>query len=141
MKMTAFRSMLLTAAALIAVTGSLHAAPGDVKASFDAPCRYPSGLATDGRHFYVADWREAVIHQVRCDDGELVRSFVAPTLMPHGLTWADGLLYVSDDHTGWVYALDPIPWERVCYFLFDVVETLQAKMARLESGEGLSRRR
>lgn len=107
MKMTAFRSMLLTAAALIAVTGSLHAAPGDVKASFDAPCRYPSGLATDGRHFYVADWREAVIHQVRCDDGELVRSFVAPTLMPHGLTWADGLLYVCDDHTGWVYAFDP----------------------------------
>jgi hypothetical protein len=107
MKRTAFHSAWFTAATLMAATSAIHAAPGDVKTSFEAPCRYPSGLATDGQHFYIADWRDAVIYQIRSDDGGLIRSFAAPTLMPHGLTWVDGRLYVSDDHTGWVYALDP----------------------------------
>jgi transglutaminase-like putative cysteine protease len=109
MKTTSIRSLWIVGLVLLmAAAGQLRAAPGDVKTSFEAPCKYPSGLATDGRHFYVADWREAVIHQVRCEDGSEVRSIPAPTLMPHGLTWADGLLYVSDDHTGWVYALNPV---------------------------------
>ena len=90
MKTASIRSLWIVGLVLlVAATSQLHAAPGDVKASFDAPCKYPSGLATDGRHFYIADWREAMIHQVTCDDGSVVRSFAAPTLMPHGLTWAD----------------------------------------------------
>ena len=53
---------------------SLEAAPGDVQTSLDAPCRYPSGLASDGTHHFVADWREANIHQLGVADGQLTRS-------------------------------------------------------------------
>jgi hypothetical protein len=82
------------------------AAPGDVAVSFNSPCKYPSGLATDGTHLFVADWREAVIYQVSAEDGAVRKTFAAPTLMPHGLAYADGHLFVSDDHTGGVFALN-----------------------------------
>jgi len=81
------------------------AAPGDVQTTLAAPCRYPVGLATDGQHLFVLDWREARIHQVTTADGKPVKSFAAPTLRPAALAWGDGKLYVGDDHTGWVYAL------------------------------------
>ena len=82
------------------------AAPGDVKLTLAAPCRYPAGLAVDGTHLFVLDWREAKIYEITPADGKIVTSFAAPTLRPYGLTYADGKLYVSDDHTGWVYALN-----------------------------------
>ena len=94
-------ALLVTCAATPAL-----AAPGDVKSSFDAPCKYPTGLATDGTHLFVLDWREAKIYQVLAADGKLVKSFDAPALRPHGLAYGDGKLFVSDDHTGWVYALN-----------------------------------
>ncbi len=86
--------------------GSLWAAPGDVKASFQAPCKYPSGLASDGKHLFVADWRDATIYQVNRMDGQVVRSWEAPTLKPHGLTYGQGRLFICDDHTGGVYAVN-----------------------------------
>ena len=82
------------------------AAPGDVQESFAAPCKYPAGLAWDGVHFFVADWRTATIHQVDPGEGKVVRTFDAPTLKPHGLTFVQGKLLVCDDHTGGVYALN-----------------------------------
>ncbi len=82
------------------------AAPGDVKVSFDAPCKYPAGLATDGTHLFVLDWRQAKIHQIAAADGKLQQTWDAPTLKPHGLTYGNGKLYVSDDHSGHVYALN-----------------------------------
>ncbi|MHC4695346.1 MAG: transglutaminase domain-containing protein [Planctomycetota bacterium] len=91
---------------LIALCGTLRAAPGDVKASFDAPCKYPSGLASDGKRLFVADWRSAKIHEVASVDGKVTRSWDAPTLKPHGLAYARGKLFVSDDHTGNIYALN-----------------------------------
>jgi len=84
----------------------LRAAPGDVKASFDAPCKYPTALASDGEHLFVADWRHAKIHEIAPADGMIARTWDAPTLKPHGLTYAQGKLYVCDDHTGGVYALN-----------------------------------
>jgi len=84
-----------------------HAAPGDVQRTLDAPCRYPSGLATDGTRLFVADWRAGEIHQVAPAGGAVEKSFAAPALKPAGLAWGDGKLFVSDDHTGWVYALNP----------------------------------
>ncbi len=82
------------------------AAPGDVKESFDAPCKYPSGLATDGDAIFVADWRHAVIHELGMD-GKPVRSWYAPALNPSGLTIAGDMLVVSDDHTGRIFFTNP----------------------------------
>jgi transglutaminase-like putative cysteine protease len=97
----------LAAVAMMACFASTTwAAPGDVALSFDAPCKYPAGLATDGTDLFVLDWRDAKIHQIVAEDGTLKQSWDAPTLKPHVLTYGDGLLYVSDDHTGHVYALN-----------------------------------
>ncbi|MFH0980039.1 MAG: transglutaminase domain-containing protein [Planctomycetota bacterium] len=88
------------------MTASLSAAPGDVKASFDAPCKYPVGLASDGQRLFVADWRAAMIYAVSASDGTVSQSWPAPTPKPHSLTFGAGRLYVCDDHTGSVYALN-----------------------------------
>ena len=103
------RARTLAAAGVLGLLGvaQLYAAPGDVKLSFDAPCKYPTGLATDGRHLFVLDWMEAQVHEISPADGKLVRSFAAPALRPQGLTWGDGRLFVSDDRSGSVYALNP----------------------------------
>ena len=36
-------------------------------ATVESPCKYPSGLASDGTHLYLADWREARIFQMDRD--------------------------------------------------------------------------
>ncbi len=92
--------------AFICTSPMLMAAPGDIKTSVPLPCRYPGGLATDGRHFFVADWREALIYQM-APDGQVRRTWPAPTLKPQGLTYGAGRLFISDDHTGWIYAMNP----------------------------------
>lgn len=107
--MKSTRRTLLALAAAIAMTcfaTSTQAAPGDVAISFDSPCKYPAGLATDGKDLFVLDWRDAKIHQIATADGTLKQTWDAPTLKPHGLTYGDGLLYVSDDQTGRVYAFN-----------------------------------
>ncbi|MBN2559753.1 MAG: transglutaminase [Phycisphaerae bacterium] len=108
MMKSAFTRVLCLAwgTALLTLPGPLQAAPGDVRASFDAPCKYPSGLASDGKHLFAADWREAMICEISRSDGKTGRSWKAPTLKPGGLTYHDGRLYVCDDHTGGVYALN-----------------------------------
>jgi transglutaminase-like putative cysteine protease/sugar lactone lactonase YvrE len=107
--MKATRSRILAVAPLtLALTSAAltHAAPGDVATSFDAPCRYPAGMATDGTSLFVADWREAKIFKVNPTDGQVLGSWDAPTLKPHGMTFADGRLVVSDDHTGGIFMLN-----------------------------------
>jgi sugar lactone lactonase YvrE len=93
-------------AALIGLAVPAVAAPGDVEATLDAPCKYPAGLATDGKLLYLADWREAKIYAIDPADGAVSKTWPAPTLKPHGLTFGGGRLYVSDDHSGRVYAMN-----------------------------------
>ncbi len=98
---------LILAAVTLAFSAPGRAAPGDVRHSFDAPCKYPAGLASDGTYLYVVDWRDAQIHQLSPSDGKVQQTFAAPTLRPQGLTFGNGRLFVSDSHSGWVYVLNP----------------------------------
>jgi len=92
---------------MLALTGGpLRAAPGDIKATLNAPCKHPSGMASDGKHLFVADWRTAKILEVDPSDGKIGRSWNAPTLKPSGLAWGAGKLFISDDHSGGVYAMN-----------------------------------
>ncbi|MHC4128297.1 MAG: transglutaminase domain-containing protein [Planctomycetota bacterium] len=93
-------------ASAVCMAVSAHAAPGDVTATIEAPCKYPSGLASDGTHLYLADWREARIFQIDPAGGSVTRTWPAPSLNPHGLTFGEGRLWISDDHTGGIFALD-----------------------------------
>jgi transglutaminase-like putative cysteine protease len=80
------------------------AEPGAVKRTLTSPCKYPAGMTTDGKHLYLADWREGTVFAIDPRDGSVQSERRAPTLKPHGLAYGSGLLYVSDDHTGAVYA-------------------------------------
>lgn len=92
--------------AVLLLTNRASAAPGDVKASFDAPCKYPAGLATDGQRLYVADWRHAKLYEVDVTSGTVTREWNAPTLKPSGLAFGLGRLCVSDSHTGGIYMMN-----------------------------------
>ena len=106
--MSRLMKTLLTGGAVLAATASALAAPGDVKATFEIPCKYPADLAADARFLYLLDWREPALHQINPADGTVQRSWPAPTLKPRGLACGDnGIVYVSDDHSGMVYAMDP----------------------------------
>jgi sugar lactone lactonase YvrE len=94
------------AAAIIVESSARAAGPGDVALTFESPCRYPSGIASDGDRLYVADWRDAKLFEIDPADGTVMRTFDAPTLNPHGLTFGNDRLWISDDHTGGIYALD-----------------------------------
>ncbi len=84
----------------------LSAAPGAARDSLVSPCKYPAGLTSDGKHLFLADWREAVIFKIDPSNGNVLEKWPAPTLKPHGLAYGDGRLFVSDDHTGDVHALN-----------------------------------
>jgi transglutaminase-like putative cysteine protease len=105
MNALANRALAIGFLTLLGVAASLHAAPGDVQASCPVPCKYPAGLATDGTHLYLADWRTAQIHKMTLN-GEIQQSWDAPALKPHGLTWHHGRLYISDDHSGQIYVFN-----------------------------------
>ena len=98
-----YSAYLVTGLVLAVFASPLSAAPGDVKTALDAPCKYPAGLASDGKHLFLLDWREAKIYQINPADGPVVKSWDAPTLKPHGLAYGKGHLYISDGHTGSVY--------------------------------------
>lgn len=100
-----YSSLLLFAALILSTPAA--AAPGDVKASFPVPCRFPGGLASDGTYLYVLDWRDAKLLRINPADGALVQSWDAPTLKPYGLAHLNGRLYISDDRTGRIYAFNP----------------------------------
>ena len=85
---------------------SLQAAPGDAKECFDSPCANAMGLAFDGNHLFISDWKEGIVFEVEADSGKTIRSFQAPTPKPFDLTFADNLLYVCDDYAGKIYALN-----------------------------------
>ncbi len=97
---------LVVSVALLVSAEAVAAGPGEVRSSFDAPCKYPAGLASDGTRLFVADWRSAKIFQVNRSDGKVGRWWDAPTLKPAGLAYGQGKLFVCDDHTGGVYAVN-----------------------------------
>lgn len=82
-------------------------APGDVEHSFAAPCKYPSGLASDGQNLYLLDWREAALFHIDGTDGRVLDRQSTPTLHPSGITCRNGHLYISDNRSGRVLVLDP----------------------------------
>jgi len=82
-------------------------APGDVKRTLALPCRYPAGLAADGTHLYVVDWRYAKIYQINPADGQTAHTWDAPTLKPHGIACGEGKLFISDSRSGRVFQFDP----------------------------------
>jgi hypothetical protein len=98
-------SCLLLTSVLSLVAGS-QAAPGDVKTSFDSPCRYPAGLASDGAFLYLVDWRQARLYCINPAEKATVWIRDLPTLRPRGVACADGAFFVSDDRTGLIELVD-----------------------------------
>ncbi len=104
----AARALVLSLALVCGLPWAASAQPGEVRNSLPSPCKYPSGLAWDGKWFYVADWRESEIYRIDPSTGEVREVKKAPTLRPRGLAWGAGAgkLFVSDDRSGGVFAWD-----------------------------------
>ncbi len=83
----------------------------------------PSGLATDGRHIFVADSESSGIRNIDLQDGNRVRTIVGTGLFdfghrdgtgdevrlqhPYGLAWHQGQLYIADTYNNCIRAVDP----------------------------------
>jgi sugar lactone lactonase YvrE len=98
----------LTCTVIACFVPGVFAQPGEVVDSLKAPCKYPSGLAWDGRWLYVADWRSGDVCRIDAASGAVQQTRKAPTLRPAGLAYGEGLgkLFVSDDHSGGIFAWD-----------------------------------
>lgn len=102
------RASVLACVAVACLSAGVSGQPGATVDSLMCPCNYPSGLAWDGRWFYVADWRTGEVHRVDPKSGAVKETRNAPTLRPAGLAYGQGIgkLFVSDDHSGGIFAWD-----------------------------------
>ncbi len=79
--------------------------PGDVLGTLPAS-DYPTGLAWDGRHLWLADRDAGYIYAIDTSTGAWVDSVVCPAFFPTGLAYGDGCLWVADYYEDVIYQLD-----------------------------------
>jgi sugar lactone lactonase YvrE len=88
---------------------------GNIIKSFATPGSYPTGLAYDGKHLWLADYKDDKLYCINPENGEVVRSIPSPAYWPEGLAWdgthlwcADvkGGIPLSENYQGVVYRLD-----------------------------------
>ncbi|MCX5800908.1 MAG: transglutaminase [Candidatus Eisenbacteria bacterium] len=79
---------------------------GQVSQELPAPCGYATGLAWDGGHLWVSDWKEAKAFKVDPSDGEVLESVELPCARPEDIVYADGCLFVCDATSALIYRLD-----------------------------------
>lgn len=67
----------------------------------------PTGLASDGQLFYVADREKRLIRCIDMATRKTVRTIPVPGRWPRGMTFHDGSLWLVDSADRAVYRLDP----------------------------------
>jgi hypothetical protein len=80
---------------------------GDTLASFQAPCRWPSGLAWDGASLWLSDIEEDSLYRLS-PEGAVEAAFALPDSVnsPAGMIWLGGNLWMVDENTSRLYVLD-----------------------------------
>ncbi len=81
------------------------AAPGDVIQSL-AATDFPTGLAWDGVHVWLADRDRDWLYAVDPSTGSFVDSVACPSFSPLGLAYGDGCLWISGYYENHIYRLD-----------------------------------
>lgn len=94
----------------------LFAYPGEIVSKYAIPGMFPTGLAFDGKHIWMADRKDNMLYCIDPANGEVVRSIPSPAYWPTGLAWdgkylwaADvkGGLPLSENYDGKIYKVDP----------------------------------
>ncbi|MDZ7331110.1 MAG: hypothetical protein ONB31_03980 [candidate division KSB1 bacterium] len=73
---------------------------------FKTPAQHPTGLAFDGKFFWLADARTCLIYQIDPADGRVLRQMKAPGFDPRGLAWDGQRLWCVDAGEGWIYGIN-----------------------------------
>jgi hypothetical protein len=90
---------------LLMALASLAAQPGDIVASH-AATDFPTGLAWDGQHLWLADRDADWLYAIEPTSGARVDSVGCPAFFPTGLAYGDGCLWVSGYYEDHIYKID-----------------------------------
>jgi len=80
---------------------------GDVIKSFPAPDQFPTGLAYDGKHLWLADRKTDLLYQIDISSGKTNATLPAPGFSPTGLAWDGSHLWCIDDKEKLLYRINP----------------------------------
>lgn len=78
------------------ISGAALAAPGDIAFSFASPSSCPSGLAFDGTHLWMADFKTDTLYEIDPENGKVIRAMPAPSYRPYGMAWDGSHLWIVD---------------------------------------------
>jgi glutamine cyclotransferase len=92
-------------AALAPVAAGLASYPGDVAGTLPTG-DYPTGLAWDGSHIWLADRDCSMLYAFDTAGGQAVDSVGCPAFSPLELAYGDGCLWVSGYQEDRIYKLD-----------------------------------
>jgi sugar lactone lactonase YvrE len=84
----------------------VYAFTGQVSQELPAPCASATGLAWDGEHLWVSDWKEAKAFKVNPATGEVLESIELPCSRTEDIAYADGYLFICDATRPLIYKLD-----------------------------------
>jgi hypothetical protein len=90
---------------LASVSPGRASSPGDVVAAFPTG-DYPTGLAWDGAHLWLADRDCSMLYAIEPENGTVTDSLECPAFSPLGLAYGEGCLWVSGYYDEGIYKLD-----------------------------------
>jgi hypothetical protein len=97
---------VLTATLIAIFAGTAFAVPGKIIESIQAPSTCPTGLAFDGKGFWLLDRKTDLVYNIDMK-GNILKKFETPGYMPSGLAWDGKFLWISDLEEGKIHKLDP----------------------------------
>ncbi len=102
--------------AAIFVPAAVLAHPGEILKAFDTPGQFPTGLAFDGKHLWLADRKTQILYCVDPQSGKIIKEIPSPAYWPTGLAWDGEFLWcadvkggipLSENYRGLIYKLSP----------------------------------
>ncbi len=81
--------------------------PGEVVKEFPAPQKRSTGLAWDGEHVWVADYKADKLFCLDAETGSIVKSIPSPGFWPMGLAWDGEALWNVDEKQKAIFKIDP----------------------------------
>ncbi len=95
---------------------SVMAHPGEIVKSFATPGQFPTGLAFDGEHLWLADRKAQMLYSIDPRNGKVVAEIPSPAYWPTGLAWDGEFLWcadvkggipLSENYRGLIYKISP----------------------------------
>jgi glutamine cyclotransferase len=105
MRITEILSLSLLA--VIILSQSIGAVPGDTVKSFMSPFFCPQGLTFDGNHLWNVDRKSDMIYKINPESGSVLDSIPSPGYVPRGMTWDGRRLWCIDAEEERIYAINP----------------------------------